>query len=106
MILLYRILTILLYPFLFILIFIRKINKKEDSERYKEKILSSHFNVKRRNDRKLIWFHASSIGELKSIILLIKKLNEKNEFDFIVTMFINKVYQFIDFIFFTKFEFN
>ena len=86
MILLYRILTILLYPFLFILIFIRKINKKEDSERYKEKILSSHFNVKRRNDRKLIWFHAASIGEFKSIIPIIEKLNDnKDLFDILIT---------------------
>jgi 3-deoxy-D-manno-octulosonic-acid transferase len=86
MILSYRILTFLLYPFLLILIFFRKINKKEDSVRYKEKILSSYFNVKRRNDRKLIWFHAASIGEFKSIIPIIEKLSENKEhFDFLIT---------------------
>jgi 3-deoxy-D-manno-octulosonic-acid transferase len=86
MIFLYRLLTILLYPFLFIFIFIRKIKKKEDPIRYKEKVLSSHFNVNKRNDHKLVWFHAASIGEFKSIIPIIEKLNDnKHDFDFLIT---------------------
>ena len=48
MILAYRILTIIVYPFLFIFIYFRKIFKKEHPERYKEKILTSHFNVERK----------------------------------------------------------
>ena len=38
MILIYRVLTTLIYPLLFIYIFIRKKKKKEDPVRYKEKI--------------------------------------------------------------------
>ena len=82
MILIYRILTTLIYPLLFIFIYCRKILKKEDSIRFKEKILISHFNVNRKKDSKLIWFHAASIGELKSIIPIIELLN-KNDVDII-----------------------
>jgi len=84
MILIYRILTTLLYPILIIFIYFRKVINKEDSVRYKEKILSSHFNSVKRENSKLIWFHAASIGELKSIIPILKKLNNTN-LDFLIT---------------------
>ena len=61
-----------MYPFLVILIFIRKVIKKEDPLRYKEKIFSSNFNVNKKKDN-LIWFHAASIGELKSILPIIRE---------------------------------
>jgi len=84
MILFYRILTTLIYPLLYILILFRKTIKKEDSKRYKEKISSSHFNVKRKKDTKLIWFHAASIGEFKSILPIIEELNNIN-LEFLIT---------------------
>jgi len=79
MILIYRILTNIIYPLLFILIYLRKIFNKEDAHRYKEKILTSNFNVKRKVDSKLILFHAASLGELKSIVPIIEILNKKNK---------------------------
>ncbi len=86
MILLYRILTRVTYPLLFILIFFRMTLKKEDPIRYKEKIFSSSFNVKKNNNKKLIWFHAASVGELKSIVPIIKNLNlSLKGFEFLVT---------------------
>ena len=86
MILLYRILTRVTYPLLFILIFFRMTLKKEDPIRYKEKIFSSSFNVKKNNNKKLIWFHAASVGELKSIVPIIKNLNlSLKDFEFLVT---------------------
>ncbi len=86
MILFYRVLTHLIYPFLFIIVFFRVFLKKEDPKRYKEKILISHFNVKRNYEQKLIWFHAASIGELKSIVPIIKKLNSDNNLrEFLIT---------------------
>jgi 3-deoxy-D-manno-octulosonic-acid transferase len=85
MILVYRILTTLIYPLLFIFILIRLILKKEDPNRYKEKILTSHFRVTRKKNTKLIWFHAASIGEFKSILPIIKKLSHNNELEFLVT---------------------
>ncbi len=77
MILAYRILTTVLYPLLLILIYCRKIFKKEDPERYKEKILISNFKIKDKGDSKLIWFHAASIGEFKSILPIIQELSIK-----------------------------
>ena len=74
MILVYRIFTTILYPFLLIFIYYRKILKKEDQKRFKEKVLISHFNVVKKDNEKLIWFHAASIGEFKSIIPIINQL--------------------------------
>ena len=86
MILTYRILTNLIYPFLLILIFIRKILNKEDLYRFKEKIFISHFNINRKKNKKLIWFHAASIGEFKSIVPIIDELNINNvNLEFLVT---------------------
>ena len=75
MILLYRVFTEILYPFLILFIIFRILLKKEHPKRFKEKILSKHFNAKRLNGLKLFWFHAASIGEFKSIIPIIEKLN-------------------------------
>ena len=58
---------------------------KEDKNRFKEKLFSSSFNITKNNNKKLIWFHAASIGELISIVPLIKKLNQKNKFEFLIT---------------------
>jgi len=74
MIFLYRVCTFLLYPLLLIVVYYRKIIQKEDSIRFKEKIFPSCFNVVRKNSTKLIWFHAASIGEFKSIVPIINKL--------------------------------
>jgi len=74
MILIYRVLTNLIYPFLFIFVYCRRIINKEDSRRFKEKLLPSCFNAKRNSSMKLIWFHAASIGEFKSVIPIIEKL--------------------------------
>ena len=70
MILLYRIVTNILYPFLIALIYFRKIIKKEDAKRFKEKIFKSSFNITRTTKNKLIWFHAASVGEAKAFYLL------------------------------------
>ena len=86
MIFLYRLITSLLYPLFIILIFFRKKFKKEHPTRFKEKIFSSHFQVKRNKISKLLWFHASSIGELKSILPIIEQLNKKNKnLEFLLT---------------------
>ncbi len=85
MILSYRILTTLLYPFFLIIIFLRKFLNKEDKNRYKEKILSSHFNISRKKNTKLIWFHAASLGELKSIIPIVNKLDNSKNLEFLIT---------------------
>ncbi len=84
MFLVYRALTTLIYPFLIFFIYFRKLKKKEDSLRYKEKIFPSSFNIDKKEKLKLIWFHAASIGEFKSIIPIIEKLDGDN-FQFLIT---------------------
>ena len=77
---------IVFYPLIILITFFRIFFKKEDSRRYKEKIFSSHFKVKRDHNRKLIWFHAASIGEFKSILPIIEKLHSSVEGnDFLIT---------------------
>tara|TARA_B100001248_G_scaffold258614_1_gene243107 strand:+ start:2662 stop:3945 length:1284 start_codon:yes stop_codon:yes gene_type:complete len=79
MILLYRVVTTLLYPLLILLIIFRKTLNKEDKIRFKEKLFKSNFNIQRKENIKLIWFHAASIGEMKSIFPIINELNKKNK---------------------------
>ncbi len=86
MILAYKILANFIYPFLFIFLYIRVLLKKEDRTRFKEKILTKYFNVDKKNNHDLLWFHAASIGELRSIIPIIKKINQKGKnLEFLIT---------------------
>ena len=86
MIFLYRVLTNILYPFLYIFLLIRVLRKKEDPKRYKEKIFVKHFNITKSKNSELLWFHATSVGELKSIIPIIKKINDKKkDYEFLIT---------------------
>ena len=86
MIFIYKLISNLLYPVIIFLIFFRKIINKEDKIRYKEKIFSKNFNIKRKSGSKLIWFHAASIGELKSIFPIIEELNKSSlNLEFLIT---------------------
>ena len=58
-----------------IIILFRILKNKEDKKRFKEKF---SFPTKKRIDGKLIWFHGASVGEIMSIIPLIKNY-EKNK---------------------------
>jgi 3-deoxy-D-manno-octulosonic-acid transferase len=64
----YRFFTYLFYPLAPIYLHYRKIKKKEDSIRYKEKL--SKIKIKR-GEGFLIWFHVASVGEAMSILPLI-----------------------------------
>lgn len=86
MIFIYRVFTTLIYPFLILFIYYRKFFNKEHPHRFKEKIFTSKFRVNRKTNSNLIWFHAASIGEFKSIIPIIEKLiNEKSKLEFLIT---------------------
>ena len=86
MILFYRVTTTLLYPILILIIFFRRLVGKEDKVRFKEKIFVKNFNVVRNNKKKLIWFHAASIGEFKSILPVIEELNKDHKnIQFLIT---------------------
>ena len=74
MLILYRFL-INIVCFLSPIIFkIRIYKNKEDKKRYKEKLCIIR---KKRPKGKLVWFHASSVGELLSVIPLIEKIEKR-----------------------------
>ena len=75
----YRYLIYILYPFIPVYFFFRKLKKKEHSERYRERLSKIKLD---RGKGFLIWFHVASVGELISIFPLIeffekdKKINK------------------------------
>src|SRR5210317_1779651 len=78
MIFLYRIILniiLILSPFIFI---IRLLKKKETLKSYSQKIL---INDKYRPKGKLIWSHGASVGEIKSIIPILEKLDKNSNYN-------------------------
>jgi len=72
---LYKFFTYLFYPLSPIYLYFRKIRKKEDAIRFKEKL--SKINISRDNGF-LLWFHVASVGEAMSILPLIENcIDEK-----------------------------
>ena len=74
----YRFFTYLFYPFAPIYLYFRKIKKKEDSIRYKEKL--SRIDTAR-EEGFLIWFHVASVGEAMSILPLIESCIKEKKID-------------------------
>ena len=77
MIYIYRFLINIIIILSPLIILIRLLKKKEDIKRFKEKF---SFFSKKRGRGKLIWFHTASVGELLSIVSLIKKMEKGNIF--------------------------
>ena len=78
---LYKIISFLLIPIIKINTFMRILKKKEDKNRYKERFGIT--NLKRPLEKKLIWIHASSVGEFKSSDFLIN--NFYNNYYILIT---------------------
>ena len=68
----YRLITTLIRPFIYIYILIRISKGKEDKSRVTERYGISGIE---RKDGKVIWFHAASIGECLSVLPILRKLN-------------------------------
>lgn len=69
--LIYRILSILLYPFLELYLFYRVYKKKEDKSRLNERLGNPVFP---RPEGEIIWIHAVSVGEANSSLILVEEL--------------------------------
>ncbi|MBS56500.1 MAG: hypothetical protein CMP16_01340 [Rickettsiales bacterium] len=67
---LYRLISIILIPIIFINIYFRILNNKEDKKRFEERFGKA--SVKKPAKKKLIWIHAASVGEFKSSKIIIE----------------------------------
>ena len=74
----YKLITYLFYPFTPVYLYFRKLKKKEDPFRYKEKL--SKINILRDNGF-LVWFHVASVGEAMSILPLIDNFIQEKKID-------------------------
>ena len=82
MIFLYRILTFFLFPIFIIITYLRRFTDKEDKIRFKEKIsINESFFPK---NKKVVWIHAASIGETKSVLPLIQEIIKNNQKIFVL----------------------
>ena len=74
MLIAYRFLGFLLIPIIKLNIYLRILKNKEDKDRYYERY---GISKTKRPDGKLIWIHASSVGEFKSVSTIIDRLHKK-----------------------------
>ena len=80
----YQLFTSILLIFSPLIILYRILKNKEDKFRVKEKFcLPSKF----RGNGKLIWFHGSSVGEIMSIIPIIKRYDKDKSINKILISF-------------------
>lgn len=75
MLFLYQIIILIILLLSPLIIIFRIVKKKEDNQRFAEKF---SFPSKKRINGKLIWFHGASVGEIMSVIPLIRHY-EKNK---------------------------
>ena len=81
--LLYNFFLYLLSPIIFFIIILRVFLGKEHKQKYREKL--GLLNSIDKKGEKLIWFHAASLGELKSIFPIVNELNNNKNLEFLIT---------------------
>ncbi|MBR2140829.1 MAG: 3-deoxy-D-manno-octulosonic acid transferase [Rickettsiales bacterium] len=78
----YRLIFFIFSPLIFVYMLWRKFSGKEDKNRFLERFGKT--NVERPNG-KLIWFNAVSVGEINSAWSIIKRLNENENYNILIT---------------------
>lgn len=68
----YRLISTLFFPFIFLFLVIRLLKKKEDKNRFKERF--GFASVQKPQDSQIIWIHAVSVGEVNSSFGLAEEL--------------------------------
>ena len=85
MIFFYKIFTNIFFPIFILVIFFRKFLNKEHKKRKKEKfVISGQLGRFKLENKKIIWIHTASIGEMNSITPIVNKLTENNKEIFIL----------------------
>ena len=74
----YKLLNLLASPILFSFMLFRLLKGKEDKKRFAERFGIA--SVKVRPQGKIIWIHATSVGEIISILPLMKSLTSNKKF--------------------------
>ncbi|MDR2077867.1 MAG: hypothetical protein LBP39_02785 [Rickettsiales bacterium] len=82
MLILYRLLTIILLPFLFVYFIARIILGREDKKRFLERL---GITKQLRPAGKLIWLNAVSMGEINSAWTIISRINSESEHNILIT---------------------
>ena len=72
----YNFTLIIIFPFLVFMMIFRILYGKENKKRYLEKL--GYASIENFKSKSVIWFHACSVGEVKSIANLANSLLEKN----------------------------
>jgi 3-deoxy-D-manno-octulosonic-acid transferase len=79
----YKILSVIFFPAIFLLIIYRAIKGKEDFSRLNERLGFTKISKPKGN---LIWFHSASVGEANSIFPLIEEIEKKYpKLNFLIT---------------------
>ena len=76
MIFIYRFFINLIFIISPLIILIRLLKKKENPNRFKEKL---GFFTKQRSKGNLVWFHGASVGEFQSIVPILEKLEKSKK---------------------------
>ncbi len=90
MITIYRLLSFIIYPFLFFYLKFRVFRGKESSTRFKEKL--GKINLEKKEN--LVWFHVASLGEIRSIVELVKYYQSHEKINILITSVTTSSYEF------------